>query len=50
MNIDIRGNKTMNIHFEEFVDEIDALINFLTSDTWEFHGTPNPNPDRIRKS
>lgn len=40
----------MNLHFEEFKNEIDLLINFLTSDTWEFYGTPNPNPDRIRLS
>lgn len=40
----------MNITFKEFTDEIDALIEFLTSDTWSFHGTPNPKPERIRKS
>ncbi|WBW99228.1 GNAT family N-acetyltransferase [Oceanirhabdus sp. W0125-5] len=38
----------MKIRFEEFKDEIDTLVEFLTSDTWEFYGTPNPNPDRIR--
>lgn len=40
----------MQLHFEEFKNEIDDLVNFLTSDTWKFHGTPNPNPDRIRVS
>ncbi len=40
----------MKIYFEEFIDEIDELIEFLTSDTWQFHGTPNPNPEIIRKS
>ncbi|WP_291581047.1 GNAT family N-acetyltransferase [Clostridium sp. UBA6640] len=40
----------MKILFKEFKDEIDALIEFLTSDTWEFYGTPNPKPERIRKS
>ncbi|MEW8956240.1 GNAT family N-acetyltransferase [Clostridium sp.] len=40
----------MKIHFEEFKDEIDNLIEFLVSDTWEFYGTPNPKPERIRKS
>lgn len=40
----------MKIRFEEFKDEIDTLVEFLTSDTWEFHGTPNPNPERIRAS
>jgi len=40
----------MNIRFQEFKDEIDALVEFLTSDTWEFLGTPNPKPERIRAS
>ena len=40
----------MKIRFEEFKNEIDTLVEFLTSDTWEFYGTPNPNPDRIRAS
>ena len=40
----------MKLHFKEFKDEIDDLIEFLTSDTWEFHGTPNPKPERIRAS
>lgn len=34
----------------EFKNEVDALIGFLTSDTWEFYGTPNPKPERIRTS
>jgi hypothetical protein len=40
----------MKIRFEEFKDEIDTLVEFLTSDTWEFYGTPNPNPVRIGAS
>lgn len=40
----------MNIRFEEFIDEIDVLVEFLTSDTWEFYGTPNLKPERIRKN
>ena len=40
----------MELSFKEFKDEIDTLVEFLTSDTWEFHGTPNPNPERIRAS
>ena len=40
----------MKIRFEEFIDEIDTLIEFSTSDTWEFYGTPNPKPERIRLS
>lgn len=43
-------NKIMKICFEEFKDEIDTLVEFLTSDTWEFHGTPNQNPETIRAS
>lgn len=38
----------MKIRFEEFKDEIDTLVEFLTSDTWEFYGTPNPKPEAIR--
>lgn len=38
----------MKIRFQEFKDEIDTLVDFLTSDTWEFYGTPNPKPERIR--
>ena len=40
----------MKIRFEEFKDEIDTLVEFLTSDTWEFYGTPKLNPERIRTS
>ena len=40
----------MNLHMKEFVDEIDELVTFMVSDTWEFYGTPNVNPDRIRKA
>lgn len=38
----------MQIHFKEFIDEIDDLITFLTSDTWKFYGTPNLKPEKIR--
>lgn len=38
----------MNLRFQEFIDEIDTLIEFLTSDTWSFYGNPNPDPERIR--
>ena len=40
----------MKIRFKEFIDEIDALVEFITSDTWEYFGTPNPKPERIRRS
>ena len=40
----------MKLHFQEFKDEIDALIEFLTSEAWEFHGNPNPKPEGIRKN
>ena len=40
----------MKLYFEEFRDEIDSLVEFLTSETWEFYGTPNSNPERIRAS
>lgn len=38
----------MKISFEEFKNDVDTLVEFLTSDTWEFYGTPNPKPERIR--
>lgn len=40
----------MKIYFEEFKDEIDTLVEFLTSETWAFHGDSNPNPEKIRES
>lgn len=40
----------MEIRFEEFKDEVNELIEFLTSNTWEFHFTRNPKPEIIRKS
>ncbi len=40
----------MNLHFEAFIDDIDGLITFLTSDTWPYHLSANPKPDRLRKS
>lgn len=40
----------MKVEFIEFVNEIDELIKFITSDTWEFYGTPNPKPERLRRS
>ncbi|WP_312651385.1 GNAT family N-acetyltransferase [Proteiniclasticum sp.] len=42
------GRITVNLRFKEFIDEIDTLIEFLTSDSWSFYGTPNPDPERIR--
>lgn len=38
----------MKICFEELEDDIDTLVEFLTSDTWDFHGVPNPTPEKIR--
>jgi len=40
----------MKIRFEEFKDEIDTLVEFLTSDTWDFFSTPNPKPENIREN
>jgi len=39
----------MEISFEEYSDDIDSLIRFLTSDTWNFHGESNPSEDKIRE-
>jgi len=46
----LKYENIMKIDFKEFTDEIDMLIEFSTSDTWEFYGTPNPKPERIRAS
>lgn len=40
----------MTLHFEEFIDDIDGLITFLTSDTWPYHLAANPESDKLRKS
>lgn len=40
----------MKICFEEFKNDIDTLTEFLTSDTWDFHGEPNPSPEKIREN
>lgn len=40
----------MNVSFKEFKDEVDTLVEFLISDTWEFYGTPNLKPERIREN
>lgn len=40
----------LRVDFEEFTEDIDALVDFLTSDTWAFHGEPNPSPDKIREN
>lgn len=36
-----KGEKIMEIYFKEFEDEVDTLVEFLSSDTWEFHRVPN---------
>lgn len=37
----------MTLSFIEFEDEIDELIKFLTTNTWEFHGDSNPSSEKI---
>lgn len=39
----------MELYFEEYTDDVDSLIEFLISDTWDFHGVPNPGPEKIRE-
>jgi RimJ/RimL family protein N-acetyltransferase len=37
--------------FIEFQKEmIDDLVDFITKDTWPFHGQPNPNEESVRAS
>lgn len=38
----------MKLHFENFIDDLEGLIEFLTSETWSFHGTPNLKAEKIR--
>ncbi|QAA33408.1 GNAT family N-acetyltransferase [Clostridium manihotivorum] len=40
----------MKLLFEEFKDEIEELVSFLTADSWEFFGTPNQKEERIREA
>lgn len=40
----------INLKFEAFNNDLEALVSFLTSDTWQFHSTPNPDPEKIRKN
>lgn len=40
----------MIVTLKEFTDEIDALVEFLMSDTWNFYGTPNPKEENIRRA
>lgn len=36
------------IEFQDFM--IDELVEFLTKDTWAFHGQPNPTEESVRAS
>ncbi|RAL21062.1 GNAT family N-acetyltransferase [Thermoflavimicrobium daqui] len=40
----------MTIHFHVVKDEIDELIEFLTSENWPFHGIEAPSPTQIREA
>ena len=41
----------MNITFEKLQStQLQILIDFLTSDTWSFHGVSDPDPQKIRES
>ncbi|MRN52656.1 GNAT family N-acetyltransferase [Paenibacillus monticola] len=40
----------MELCYEEFKDDIEPLVEFLTSDTWDFLGESNPSPEKIREN
>lgn len=40
----------MKLFFEEFSDDVNTLVEFLTSDSWDFLGEPNPSPEKIREN
>lgn len=40
----------MELCYKEFKDEVDELVEFLTSESWDFFGTQNPKPESIRKN
>ncbi|PYY30932.1 Uncharacterized protein PIL02S_00478 [Paenibacillus illinoisensis] len=40
----------MNITFESVKQEVEELVQFLTSDSWPYHGVENPTETEIRKA
>lgn len=38
------------LSFMDFEDELEDLVTFLTSNTWEFHGDSNPSAEKIIKN
>lgn len=39
----------MNLQFQKFRGEVDHLVRFLTSQSWDYHSVPKPGADQIRK-
>ncbi|MFD0620495.1 GNAT family N-acetyltransferase [Paenibacillus sp. GCM10027629] len=38
------------LQFKKFENELDDLVSFMTSNTWDFHANPNPSSERIVKT
>jgi RimJ/RimL family protein N-acetyltransferase len=45
-----RGELVVLVFKELTIEMIDELVKFLTTETWPFHGQPNPTEDSIRNS
>lgn len=39
----------MNLQFQKFQGEVDHLVSFLTSQSWDYHSDPRPGADQIRQ-
>ncbi|MGN7490654.1 GNAT family N-acetyltransferase [Paenibacillus sp. SAF-054] len=45
-----KGVYTLNITFEPVKQEVEELVQFLTSDRWPYHGVENPTESNIRNA
>jgi len=39
----------VKLRFQPLTTEVDALVRFLTSESWDDHGNPNPSAAEIRE-
>ena len=39
----------VKLRFQPLTTEVDALVRFLTSESWDYHGNPNPSAAEIRE-
>lgn len=45
----IRGYN-MELTYQAYNGEIEELIHFLSTNRWEFHGNPSPDPEKLREA